>query len=124
MQYAVTILILLASLVNLAPVTGLISAARLESLYGIPFADPDLVVLMRHRAVLFGIVGGLLLVSAFHPPLRPAATVSGLVSMLSFVVIVFFAAEANEALKRIAWIDVGATVALVAAWLMDRAPAA
>jgi hypothetical protein len=73
MRVLSTVLILLASLVNLAPVTGALSAERMQALYGVALPDENLVILMRHRAILFGIVGGLLAVAAFHPPLRPAA---------------------------------------------------
>jgi hypothetical protein len=60
MQALTTTPILFAALVNRAPVTGLLSAERLRALYGISFEGDTLLIRMRHRAVLFGIVGGLL----------------------------------------------------------------
>ena len=74
---------------------------------------PDLVILMRHRAVLFGIVGGLLIASAFHVPLRPVALGAGLVSMLSFAVIAHLVGGYNAALGRLVVIDLVASVLLV-----------
>jgi hypothetical protein len=65
-----TTLILLVGLANLLPVVGVLSAARLQIPYGVALDDPNLVILMRHRAVLFGVVGGLLVASALHAPLR------------------------------------------------------
>ena len=59
-----TLLICIVSLINLAPTVGAVSSKRLQALYGIAFEDPNLVVLMRHRAILCGIVGALLGVSA------------------------------------------------------------
>ena len=120
MRVLSTVLIVLASLVNLAPVTGAFSAERMQALYGVALADENLAILMRHRAILFGIVGGLLAVAAFHPPLRPAAYAAGFVSMLSFCVIVWLAASPNAELQRVCWIDVAALAALLAAWLIDR----
>jgi hypothetical protein len=120
MRVLSTVLILLASLVNLAPVTGAFSVQRMQAIYGVALQDPNLAILMRHRAVLFGIVGVLLAVSAFHPPLRPVAYAAGLVSMLSFCLIVWLAADVNAELQRVYWIDVAAVVALLGAWLIDR----
>ncbi len=120
MRILCTALIVVAAAVNLVPVSGVVSAARLEALYGIPFEDANLVILMRHRAVLFGIVGGLLAVAAFHPPLRPAAFVAGLVSMLSFVLIAWLVGDANPELRRVAGVDVVASAVLAAAALLDR----
>ncbi len=112
MEKIYTGVIALATLVNLAPVLGVVSAGRLEALYGIPFVDPNGIVLMRHRAVLFGIVGVLLLVSVFHLPLRPAAVAAGLVSMVSFVVIVLLVGDTNEQIRRVMLVDVVASLAL------------
>jgi hypothetical protein len=115
-----TTLIVLAGLVNLAPVIGVLSASRLQSLYGLAFEDADLLILMRHRAILLGIVGCLLVTSAFRPPLRPAAFAAGLVSMLSFVLIAWFVGNHNAELARVATIDLAASAALVGAVVLDQ----
>lgn len=120
MKLLAALLFSIAALVNLAPVSGVLSGARLEALYQMPFEGSDLLVLMRHRALLFGIVGTLLLAAAFHPPLRSVATACGLFSMVSYIAIVLLESPTNTALLRIAWIDVGATVALCAGWATDR----
>jgi len=113
-----TALFLLVAAVNLVPVVGVLSSARLEALYGVPIRDPNLEILLRHRAVLFAIVGGLLAAAAFHPPLSAAAVGAGLASMLSFVVIAFSLGGHNAALRRVALVDVAASLVLVAAaWL-------
>ena len=48
-------------LINLYPLVGVLGAKQLESLYGVDVAAPDLALLLRHRAVLFGLLGALLL---------------------------------------------------------------
>ncbi len=75
MEYVFPTALVVAGIVNSIPATGALSAAQLERLYGLPFkaADPNTLLLMQHRAVLFGIVGGLCFtvrVSHFH--CRPA----------------------------------------------------
>lgn len=121
MSILVSCLYFFVGVVNFAPIVGLLSAARLEGLYGLPFQDPNLIVLMRHRAVLFGIVGGILFFATFFPSARPVATVAGFASMTSFILLVLTTSEANAELTRVMWIDVVATVALVAAWALDPA---
>jgi hypothetical protein len=74
---------------------------------------------MRHRAVLFGIVGGLLIGAAFYLPLRTAAFVAGLVSMLSFVAVAYLVGEYNDELRRTVVIDLVASLLLVGAGLMS-----
>jgi hypothetical protein len=82
---AVALVLLATGLVNGLPVAGLAGAAALRRLYGVRVADPDLLVLMRHRAVLLGLLGAALVVAAFVPSWRLPAAVAGLVSMLAFV---------------------------------------
>ena len=108
----------LAGLVNLAPVVGVLSTERLQVLYGIGLTDPNLIILLRHRAVLFGIVGALLLTAAFRPALRPIAFPAGLVSMVSFILVAYLVGDFNAELHRIVWIDIVASALLVAAGLI------
>jgi hypothetical protein len=118
-----TVLILLVGLVNLLPVAGVFSGARLHALYGVALQDPNIVILMRHRAVLFGIVGGLLVSAAFHAPLRPAGYGAGFVSMLSFVLIAWLVGGFNAELRRVVIVDLIASAALLVAVLLDHVSA-
>lgn len=105
MNRLVSALYLLAGLGNLLPVVGVLSASRLEALYGVAISDPNLLVLMRHRAVLFAIVGALLVAAAFRPVWRVAALAAGLTSMLSFVALAWIAGDSNAELRRVVAVD-------------------
>lgn len=118
MQILVTVLFLLAALINLAPVMGAFSVARMEALYGIPIAGPDLEILLRHRAILFGIVGTILVVAAFSPEVRTIALAAGLVSMVSFIVIALAVGGYDSALQRVVWADVAGSVFLVLGYVL------
>ena len=118
MARLVALLFLFAALINLAPVPGALSPDRMEAAYGVVLEDPSLVVLMRHRALLFGVVG-LLLGAAFRRPLRPLATGAGLFSMLGFIGIAL-AGDGNAALARLAAADAVGSLALLAGWWLDR----
>jgi hypothetical protein len=116
MRHVVTTLFILAGLVNLLPVTGVLGAERLESLYGLPVAGDDLLLLLRHRAAMFGVVGGLIIFAAFRVHLRAAATVAGLVSMAAFMLLALPLSAHGEPLQRVFWADVIASALLVAGY--------
>lgn len=101
--------------IHLLPLYGLLGAGALTALYGLDFADPSLQVLMRHRAVLFGIVGGLLLAAAFRPGLRTAALLAGFASVLSFLALAYGTGGANAAVMTVAAVDLVALACLVVA---------
>ena len=119
MQIIAKTLFLIVSVVNLVPVSGVLSADYLEKLYGVALVDPNLVVLMRHRAVLFGIVGGLLVIAAFRPSLRPLGLAAGLISMLSFVLVASLVGDYNAQIRGAVIIDLVASALLVGAGLAD-----
>jgi len=120
MRAMATLLIVVVGLINLLPVSGVLSAKRLQLLYGVALEDVNVLILMRHRAVLFGIIGGLLVASAVHPPLRPIAAIAGLVSMLSFVLIAWLAGSYNPELQRVLVVDLVASLALLGSILLDH----
>jgi len=96
---------IVAAIINLLPLSGLIGAPPLEKAYGVSVQGPDMAVLLRHRAVLFGVVGGLLLAGAFVPSLRAIGFAAGMVSMVSFLIFRALEGDGNEALARVAMID-------------------
>jgi hypothetical protein len=114
LQIVSTLCFLIAGLINFAPIVGVLSTDRMQDLYGITIEYPDLAILMRHRAILFGIVGGIMLAAVVQPSLRPLALLIGLASMLPFMALVFSIPDAGEKLHRIAVIDLVATILLVA----------
>jgi hypothetical protein len=121
MRRVVSALFVIVALVNLLPASGALGAARLEALYGMAFEDAGLVLLMRHRAILFGLVGGLLLAAAVRPALRPTAATLGLGSMLSFVALAWPPGAQGAALQRVFWVDAVASLLLaLAVWLAAR----
>jgi hypothetical protein len=115
MRYATVACLLVAALIHLLPVAGVLGAERLQALYGVAMDDPNLVLLMRHRAVLFGIVGVLLAASAFVPALRTTALLVGGASALSFLALAWASTGLNPALARVVVADIVAVVALGAA---------
>jgi hypothetical protein len=118
MQHLWIVLVLIAAAINLAPVLGAIAPERMTALYGVNLEDPNLQILMRHRAVLFGIVGGLLLVAAFHPLLRTLGYAVGFSSMLSFLIIAWLVGDYGAEIQRVILVDVVGIAALTGAALV------
>ena len=127
MKWIVPAMLVLVALIHLPPLLGVLGAARMEVAYGVQIADPNLAVLMRHRAVLFGLVGAFMLAAVFMPPLRASALLISLLSAGSFVLLAWSSEGLNASLGRVALVDVAAVVfslAGLAAWWLQRSPAA
>ncbi|MGV9752611.1 hypothetical protein [Nocardia farcinica] len=109
-------LLLVVGAIHLAPGIVALSPRRARDLYGTAATDPDLALLLRHRAVLLALVGAGLMYAAFTPAVRPAMILAGFLSMLSFLA---FAARDRGNLgprtRRVARIDLAATVLLLLA---------
>ena len=113
MRFIVASMLLAVGIIHLLPLSGVLSAARLFDLYGITFEDPNLEILMRHRAVLFGLLGIFLLTSAFLPNLQLAALITGFVSVISFLYLAYSVGGYNDQVNRIVTADKAALVCLL-----------
>ena len=107
----------LAGLVHLLPVTGALSARRLHALYGVNADDAVVLLLLRHRALLFGVLGVAFIASAFVPSWRIGAGAVALFCMLSFVVLAR-GAPAARSIGRIVKIDLALSALLGLALLL------
>ena len=119
-QRAATLCFVVVGIVHALPLVGWAGAERLESLYQVSIREANLEALMRHRALMLGIIGALLMAAARWTSLRNAAATAGLVSMVGYVALVVGLDEVNPALVRVAWIDVVAILLLGFALGVDR----
>ncbi len=116
---------LVVAVIHLLPISGAIGVERLNALYGTPITDPNLEVLMRHRAVMFGILGAYFAYAAFVPLHQPAAFLAAFVSVGSFFYLIYAVGGTNDALRTVVIADVVAAAALaVAVVLYVMKPAA
>jgi hypothetical protein len=88
-------------LINFVPAVGVLSAERLESAYSIRLVSNDLVILMRHRALLFGLLGGFVWYSLFFPNYQKAAMTMAGVSMIGFALLTVSTGEYNDSLANV-----------------------
>ncbi len=123
MKRLLSLLMILVGLIHLLPVAGLAGADKLSTLYGVALSDPNLIILMRHRAVLFGILGVYLCLAAFRPAMQVGALCAGLASVVSFLVLAWTTGTYNLLLARVVAVDLAAFGCLIAAgmiYLMQR----
>ncbi len=115
-------MLLVVAVIHLLPLPGAIGGVRLQALYSIPLGEPNTQLLMRHRAVLFGILGIFFAYAAFSPAHQPAAFVAGFVSIVTFLGFAKSVGGYNQKIRRVMIADVVALVCLalgaLARWVL------
>ena len=112
------VLLLIPGIIHLLPLSGVLGSQRLMALYGIEITDPNLLIMMQHRAVLFGVLGLFLIISVFRSELQRPAIIAGLISTLSFIAIALWVGGYNELIQRVIVADVIAIACLLGAVAM------
>lgn len=118
MAKAITFCLVVVGLVNFAPLLGVVSAQKLESAYGITLNSNDLIILMRHRALMFGLLGGFVLVSAFFAVYQIPAMIMAAVSMVGYAILVHSVGDYNPSIHKVLVIDYVGIVFLVVAAIL------
>jgi len=112
-RYVVTVTLFVVSVIHLLPLSGVLGTERLTALYGISINEPNLEIVMRHRAVLFGLVGVFLLYAAFQPSVQLLAFIAAFVSVISFLWLAWSVGNYNEQVGRVFAADIIALACLV-----------
>lgn len=113
MRHLVSAMLVVVAIIHLLPVPGLLGSERLATLYGLAFDEPNIAILMRHRAVLFGLLGAFLAVAAFRPSWQPVAFAAGFASVVSFLALAWSVGGYNAQVARVVAADLVAFVCLV-----------
>jgi hypothetical protein len=126
MHRIVPAVLLLVALIHALPLAGVLSAAALQRLYGVPVETAPLELLLRHRAVLFGLLAAFLAFAAFRPALHGLALVAAGVSVGTFLLLGLLVGPLNRELTTVFRVDLVALALLAVAVLVHlrRATAA
>lgn len=114
-EHTITAMLLIITAIHLVPIMGFLGVERLQALYGEPITSNNMEILMRHRAVLFGILGVFFAYAAFTPALQPLAFLAAMATLAPFFYLAFSVGDYNAAIQKIVMGDVVATIALVVA---------
>ncbi|MBN6052358.1 hypothetical protein JYK22_10485, partial [Nonomuraea sp. RK-328] len=116
-----TLLFAAVGLLNLAPGTIALAPSQLATAYGVVDADVTTTLLLRHRAVMLGLLGGALLAAAAVPRWRRAVLVVAVIGKASFIALVATTTGAYPELTSVALADMAALAALAVAAVLTRA---
>jgi hypothetical protein len=105
--------LIVSGVIHLLPITGVLGVKTIEKMYGVPVSDPNLEILLRHRAVLFGLLGTFLIFSAFKPMLQGLAFPAGVLSVVSFIWIAYSTGGYNHLIGRVVFADYVALFCLI-----------
>lgn len=100
---------------HLLPIAGVFGGDTLNSLYGVHIDDANVALLMRHRAVLFGLLGVGLIGAAFKPAWQMAALIAAVISTGSFVALAGTVDAVTPQIDRVVVIDAVALALLAVA---------
>ena len=120
MRHVLSTMLIIAGIIHLLPLPGVAGDEQLQKLYGLSLAEPNLAILMRHRAVLFGVLGAFLVYAAFRPVMQPVALIAGLFSVVAFLWLAWSTGGYNPLIARVVMADLLALVCLLVAagiWL-------
>ncbi len=107
MEIFFRICLFIAGLINFFPSLLAFLPSKIATSYGIKIPDANYELLLRHRAVMFGIVGGIMIYSAISQKHYSLAVVIGLISMVSFIVLLKLVNGAvNPELMKVMKVDV------------------
>ncbi len=115
MEILGALLLALAGLLHLPPVAGVLGSRSIERLYGVTITEPSMAVLLRHRALLFGLLGALLIAAAWIDELRPAAVIGGLVSDVAFLAVAGDPRRLDHTMRRVAIVDIASIILIIIA---------
>jgi len=111
----------IAAVINLLPSVLVFLPDKISSSYGIQIPDQNLELLLRHRAVLFAIIGGIMIYSAISRNYYSLSVIIGMISMGSFLILFkLVGGEINPELTKVMKVDVVGIVVLLIAYALYK----
>jgi hypothetical protein len=107
--------LVVAGVLHLMPGVGVAGGDVLLRLYGVDVGDPSVTLLLRHRALLFGLLGAGFVIAAFRREWRSVALVVALLSTLSFIALALMTPARTPQIDRVVLVDVVLVVLLAVA---------
>jgi hypothetical protein len=112
MENLYRLILLISGLVHILPFSFMFFTEQLQKSYGVDISDANLQLLLRHRAIFFGLIGVGMILSAIKKSFYGWASAIGLISMVSFVLLFYQIGGINQQLRSVMLIDVFISAAL------------
>ena len=121
METIFRICLFIAAIINIAPSILAFLPTKISDSYGINIPDHNYELLLRHRAVLFGIVGGIMMHSVFTKKHYHLSVIVGLASMISFLILTKMVnGEINPELGKVLKFDILGIVVLLFGFILYK----
>jgi len=112
-------ILFIVGIINISPAMLTFLPSKISKSYGIEILNVNYELLLRHRAAMFGLIGGLLVYAAISRKLYKVSIFVGLFSMLSFIILYFIIGrEINAELRKIMIIDIAAVAILLVGFIL------
>lgn len=112
-RWVVPGLLIAVGLLNVAPAIVFFAPHRSSNLYGIELSDANLAVVMRHRAVMLGLLGAAMIYAAFRREVIVPVVVAALVGKASFLFLVYSTGTTGDELRSVGQFDIAAVACLI-----------
>lgn len=118
-----SILLVLVGLLNVTPAVVFFDPGRSVALYGVELRSDDLGIIVRHRAVLLGLLGAAMIFAAFRREIIAPVVIAALLGKAAFLYLVCTTAGHTAEIGSVAMFDVAAIVVLIIALSLSRGSA-
>lgn len=122
-EWLVRVALVGAALIHLLPLPGVLGVDVLQRLYGLDAIEPSVELLLRHRALMFGLLGAFLLAAWPVRAWRLPAAALVLAGDLAFLGLALAGWPATPALQRVAAFDAVSILLLLIVLADARRPA-
>jgi len=121
MELIFRICLFIAGIINIFPSILAFFPNKIATSYGIEIPNANYELLLRHRAILFGIIGGIMLYAAITKTYYSLAVCIGLISMISFLLLIpLVNGEINPELKKVRNIDIVGIIILIVGFALYK----
>jgi len=107
MELIFRICLFIAGIINIIPSILAFLPNKITKSYGIAIPNANYELLLRHRAILFGIVGGIMIYAAITKTHYTLAVCIGFISMVSYLLLIQLVnGPINQELTKVGNIDI------------------
>ena len=107
MELVFRVCLFIAGIINIVPSVLAFLPNKISNSYGIEVPNSNYELLLRHRAILLGIIGGVMIYAAITKMNYSLAVSIGFISMISFIILFTLMGEAiNPELHKVMKMDI------------------